>query len=575
MTLTLKHFDTRTGEWITIPNLNQQNSQDNANIILDEKLENTLLEAFLKKEFPDKDYSESFSIGHLDEASTPDDLYWGHHPNNDVLLLSNGKRLLYGPPEIKEQLINKLNPDTMHNGAYGSLFTGECKNSYQGEVTFLVVDDGNGENGGYIDDEQAWKLVGDCHGKINPSFSEELSNTTDEVIQFRLGNLDDSLYGKGTLAPKNFSDTFKDKEVGKQVAFIIPTSSFKGAGKGTVKPGLYTKQVWLGEKEKAKRGEISLSQLVASYPNALRDFIPKLKEHLDNLKETIEDPRSLAETYCEQYEKREKTKNKKWEPPTPNEAVERYRNYQQQSVNNNKENDNIEEDSGYEEFLYLALKADPYHHRLLSSRKFTQSLQDFVRKNYLEAAIGKMHKFDRAMIIPSKDLKTGEICVPWMEEGEQVLNFRSPFLNHNGMVNSTNKHVEDMYAPGGQELEDVIIVNDEDYNRIVNRSLAEAKAANPNIELPEIPDQLNKLSVDDRIAFTDQLNTTLEQAGVDLKIPYESDCERMAADFDGDCIGVAEVSRFPNLAKEAIASAQQENLYKPTRKEDKLSFPEG
>ena len=78
MTLTLKHFDTRTGEWITIPNSHQPNRQDYPNLILDEKLENTLLEAFLKKEFPDKDYSNSFSIGHLDEASTPDDLYRDH-----------------------------------------------------------------------------------------------------------------------------------------------------------------------------------------------------------------------------------------------------------------------------------------------------------------------------------------------------------------------------------------------------------------------------------------------------------------------------------------------------------------
>ena len=101
MTLHLKHFDTRTGEWITIPNPKQQNRQDNPNIILAETLDNTLLEAFLKKEFPDKDYSNSLSIGHLDSASTPEDLYPNHHPNGDVLLLSNGQRLLYGPAEIK------------------------------------------------------------------------------------------------------------------------------------------------------------------------------------------------------------------------------------------------------------------------------------------------------------------------------------------------------------------------------------------------------------------------------------------------------------------------------------------
>ncbi|EAZ88883.1 hypothetical protein CY0110_31355, partial [Crocosphaera chwakensis CCY0110] len=568
------HFDTRTGEWITLPNPNKNTQREKPNLILDETLDNTLLESFLKKEFPDKDYSSCLSIGHLDEASAPEDLYSNHHPNGDVLLLSNGKRLLYGPAEIKEQLINKLNPDTMHNGAYGSLFVGECKNSHQGEVTFLVVDDSNGDNGGYIDDEQAWKLVGDCHGKVNSNFSEQLSNTTDEVIQFRLGNLTDGLYGKGTLAPKNFSDYFKDKEIGDKVSFIIPTSSFKGAGKGTVEPGLYTKEIWLGEKEKAQKGEIALSQLLPSYPNALKDFIPELKEYLQELTQTIQDPRLLAEHYCTQYERREQKKDKNWQPPTPTEAVERYRNYQQKGFKNTTE-DNDELDSGYEDFIYLAFKADPDHHRLLESKKFSQALQEFVRKDYLNSAIGKNFKFDRAMIIPSKDLKTGEICVPWLKEGEQVLNFRSPFLNHNGMIHSTNKYVEDMYAVDGKELQGVIIVNDEDYSRIVNRTLAEAKTANPNIELPDIPDKLNKLSVDDRIAFTDQLNASLEQAGIELRIPYESDCERMAADFDGDCIGVAEASRFPNLTQDAIALTQPENLYKPTRKEDKLSFPSG
>ena len=118
------------------------------------------------------------------------------------------------------------------------------------------------------------------------------------------------------------------------MAFIIPTSSFKGAGKGTVEPGLYTKEVWLGEKEKAKKGEIALSQLLPSYPNALKDFIPRLEEHLDKLNSIIQDPRLLAQHYCTQYERREQKKDKNWQPPTPTEAVERYRNYQQKELKN-------------------------------------------------------------------------------------------------------------------------------------------------------------------------------------------------------------------------------------------------
>ncbi|HAC62473.1 MAG TPA: hypothetical protein DCF68_02780, partial [Cyanothece sp. UBA12306] len=217
--LTLKHFDTRNGKWIEIPNSDQKTRQEYPTVILEEKSENTLFEAFLKHKFPDSDYGEQLSIGQIDEVSTPQELLPDNHPNDDVLLLSSKSRLIYGPPELKE-LINTLNPDPMHNGAYGSIFLGSCENNYQGKVKYLVVDDLTGENGGYIDNEQAGKLVGDCHGKISPKFAQELSSTTNHVLQFRLGNLEDSLYAKGTLAPKDFAHQFKDPQQAANVAFI-------------------------------------------------------------------------------------------------------------------------------------------------------------------------------------------------------------------------------------------------------------------------------------------------------------------------------------------------------------------
>ena len=454
MTLTLKHFDTRNGQWIEYPNPNQQGSGEQPTVILEEKLEKTLLEVFLKQNFPEIDYSNRLSIGHIDEVSTREELSPENHPNGDVLLLSSKSRLIYGPPSLKE-LINTLNPDPMHNGAYGSIFLGSCSNNYQDVITYLVVDDISGENGGYIDNEQAWKLVGDCHGKVSPQFAQELSSTTNHVLQFRFGNLEDSLYAKGTLAPKNLSEYFKEPEQASNVAFIIPTSSFKGAGKGTVQPGLYTKEIWLGEKERSKQGDISLSQVLASYPEGLRDFIPNLESELDELDQIIQDPRALAKHYCDRYEKRQQQLDKTWKPPTPDEAVGRYRAYMAKG-DNNIETENSDVESNYEEFIYLALKADSHNYSLLGTKKFTSSLIEFVRKEYLEGAIGKTNKFDRGMIIPSKDLKTGEICVPWLKEGEKIMQFRSPFLNHNGMIYATNKYVEDIYAPDGKALKGVI-----------------------------------------------------------------------------------------------------------------------
>ena len=575
MGLTLQHFDTRNGQWITYPNPDGQKQQKTPHLILQETLENTLLEAFIQREFPHTDYSQRLSIGHIDESSTPADLEAKNHPNGDVLLLSSGSRLLYGPREIRVQLIDKLNPDRMHNGAYGSILMGECAHRFQGKISYLVIDDSNGENGGYLDNHQAWRLVGDCHGKISPIFSQQLAGTQQHILQFRLGDLEQGLYAKGTLAPKEIAPYFQDRAIGQQVAFVIATSSFKGAGKGSVSPGLYEQIIWLGEKARSQRGEIALSQLLPSYPEALRDFLPPLKEQLLALSQRCQQPRQLAEYYCQVYEARRQRTDPDWQAPSPAETVSRYRDYLRQAAG--EELTNASESPKSEEFLYLALKADPQHQRLLATQKISQALTDFIRRDYLEAAVGKRFKFDRGMIIPSKDLKTGEICVPWLEEGEPVLEFRAPFLNHNATRYSINKQVEDRLAPNGEVLKGAICVNDEDYSRILHRIQAAAQAASVKAELPALPDNLNDLSVDERICLSDRLNENIQQinptpAAIPL-VPYESDSERQGRDFDGDCLGVAAARRYPYFSQAVMEKTQPEQLFRPTRKEAKLSFP--
>ncbi|QLE53151.1 hypothetical protein FD724_34975 (plasmid) [Nostoc sp. C057] len=135
-------------------------------------------------------------------------------------------------------------------------------------------------------------------------------------------------------------------------------------------------------------------------------------------------------------------------------------------------------------------------------------------------------------------LKNGEICAPWLEQGEKVLNFRSPFLNSNGLCVSTNKHIKDRVAPDGEPLEGIIVVNDEDHKRIQQRI------------------------------------TDLEARGVDVDFidPAETESERQARDYDGDCIGVARASLYPNLTAEAERRNLPQNAYSPTLKLKKQSF---
>ena len=117
-----------------------------------------------------------------------------------------------------------------------------------------------------------------------------------------------------------------------------------------------------------------------------------------------------------------------------------------------------------------------------------------------------------------------------MKKDEKVLNFRSPFLNSNGLCVSVNKHVEDRLAPNGEPLEGIIVVNDEDHKRIQAR-----------LEAGEVA-------------------------------PRETESERQARDFDGDCIGVAQASKYPNFTAEAEYRNQPENAYSPTVKLKKQSF---
>jgi len=530
MTLTFKHFDTRLNQW-----LHSDNNTANPESLIKEELDNTLLEFFL----PDK----QFSFGQIDQYSKPDDLK--HHPDGHKLLLASGDRLLYGSEKCQE-IIDKLCPDRKDRGAYGSIFLGSCNNAINEKLNILIVDDKTGANGGIINTDQAKKLTGDCYGQIDPKLydllterefgSEKAYAVAQHRFGWREGDGHDSTFrfGKGTLRPhkidnlKYVNDSNKPK-----IDLIIPLSSFKGtdkdnpngATKPQIQPGLYNQTIWIGEKSQSQQGKTAVSQLLASFPQGLKDFVEIVEDQAKELAASTGDPRLVAQLYCKSYEKRladiAERKNEE--------------NIDIENLEDGKEDSSTEaEISG----MYKIIKADVEsgYYQLLETEKVKQELSRFVQKQWKEIATGRSLTFDRGMIIPSKDLVNGEICVPWMKAGEKILNFRSPFLNSNGLCVSTNKIVEDCKGPDGRKLEGVIIVNDEDYERMRDR---------------------------------------MEKAGVALEdIPRETESERQARDFDGDCIGVELASEYPNLTREAEYRNQKENAYNPTVKQQKQSFYE-
>ncbi|MHC5917407.1 MAG: hypothetical protein ACYTXE_41960, partial [Nostoc sp.] len=552
MTLEFKHFDTRLNQWI-YPDTNNKNPES----ILAEKLDNTLLESY----FPEK----KFSFGHIDEYSKSEDLK--NHPDGHVLLLSSKTRLLYGPPECLE-VIEKLCPDRKDRGAYGSIFLGSCRNAISEKLNILVVDDSTdakGKNGGILENEVAWKLVGDCYGQISTELYDKLTKREEQsdknyrVIQHRFGwkegDGEDTEYrfGKGTLRPYDLKEIkYANANNTPKIDLIIPISSFKGTDKDKpggpskpqIEPGLYQQTIWLGEKAQSQKGKTAISQLLASFPQGIKDFAEELEAQAQKLAEAQDDPRIVAQLYCENYEKR-KEFSEQQKKSLEQEIIESVKTdtLSKQVENNSDEdlelNDESDESQKDDMFMYKLIKADLLgQEQLLETEKVKQELSRFVQGQWRDIAVGKTLTFDRGMIIPSKELKNGEICVTWIDENEKVLNFRSPFLNSNGLCISNNKYVEDRLAPDGTDLQGIIVVNDEDHKRILARIEAlEAQGIQHN-----------------------EVN------------PLETESQRQARDFDGDCIGVALALQYPNFTAEAEYRNQPENAYRPTVKEKKQSF---
>lgn len=511
MTLVFKHFDTRLNQWI-------ENPSDPSGI-LTEELENTLLEAF----FPEA--TNDFSFGHIDENSAPEDLY--NHPENHILLLSSGGRLVYGPAKYLEK-IEAICPDRKDRGAYGSIFIGACQNAVNQQVNILIVDDITGENGEILPNDYAWRLVGDCHGKISPELATELSETVSNVIQHRLGCLEGELsgrFGKGTVAPLNLNSLPIKPEINSKIDLIIPTSSFKGGDKknNPIQPGLYSNQmIFIGEKDRSQSSLVAISQTLDCAPFGIKDFLRQIETEALLLANIQKDPRKVAQRYCEAYEKFQKTRQLKIEE-------------------NGEENDTSESETVEQQdpMMYRLIKADLEGHcQLLSSQKVVDELERFMQNQWRDLALGKSLKFNRAMIIPSKELISGEICDMRFPEGEEILNFRSPYLNSNGMCINKNKYVADALDPNGKPLVGVVVVNDETRERIAQR-----------IE-------------------------TLRSQGIETDeiVPAETESERQGRDFDGDTIGTEIASKYPNFTQEVRKRNLPENAYSPIKKEEKASF---
>ena len=441
MVLKLKHFDTKTKQ----------------NTGIEEKLENTLAEYLFR--------DVKFSIGTAySEATTPQDL---QEHNGMTLQFCAGKRMYFASdPTIR----SRLYPNPSDGAAYPLPFT-PCRSFHELEnVRILVVDDVTGENGGAIAKSDAKKMVGDCKGLIDKDFAIS-NNIASGAFQFRLGirpQIESPVMriAKGTLAPARLDKlgnsfftmdgNLKDGTLRSKFGcdMVLATSSFKGRkGEDAIQPGKYTLSIGLGVKSLALYREHSLgTQFLVNYPHAVKqEILPIIKQQAEQLATVQKDPLKLAQRYIENYERRKSLCQKNFQLDLEPKDLDLNNKFSifddldsDREDEKNHDRDNI--DCAQKDLLlYSLLKADVNNYcQLIEHPKIVSELQDFARKQWVDIATGRSIKFTSGLAQPSLELKCDEICIPYLDEKEEIIVTRSPLINSNGVITLKNKHLSNM-----------------------------------------------------------------------------------------------------------------------------------
>ena len=435
--------------------LNQFDTKTKQNTGIEQKLDKVLAQYL----FP----NTKFSIGiAYPDATIPEDL------EEDLdgigsLQFSSGTRMFFADnPNVRSLLY----PNPHDGAAYPLPFT-PCQSFHElRDVRVLIVDDVTGENGDVIATNDALRMVGDCKGLIDRNFAIS-NNLQPRAFQFRLGVKPQQesrvmRIAKGTLAPIRLdklgessfrmSGKLKDGTLRSKIGYdmVLATSSFKGRkGEDAIKPGEYVLSLGLGIKSLALYREHSLgTQVLVNYPQAVKHEITTIiKEQAEKLAQDQKDPKKLAQRYIESCSRRKALAAKK---------LDLDKDFEQDIDEKLFVFDNLVSDSEIEEaqecdscrkeqkdlLLYSLLKTDTENfYQLLEHPKIISDLKEFARKQWVEIATGRSIKFTSGLAQPSLDLQPNEICIPYLEEGEEIIVTRSPLINSNGVITLKNKHL--------------------------------------------------------------------------------------------------------------------------------------
>jgi hypothetical protein len=612
MAIELKFFDAHTGEYLLD--------------IKDEPFVESLTHTALEFNYP----NGRFSVAVMDERTTVEELQ-NNHPEGHRLLVSNGSRFIYADPETYAQ-IDRIFPEVpgegvrgiKDRGAYGSLLLGACSGKheqlrlkmvpedgnewevdrarqtwknfqetgklvvdidpavygaaspqtipqlllpteaypkfatdrlysvtpeflatkfdiparkielapqvFERKLKILIIDDENGANSTTIDadgkkvygfdnldKDAARALTGDCHGRMSEELARAKFNTDNRIaIQFR-----GEMKGFGSqLEQKSEAYTgFAADKIckGSLVAHDFDKLAFQGerpdiilaksSFKGAEKPSPGLYEQPLWLAEKDR------SRMGKTSVSGLIALYPGM---LKDIAPTLEaEVANLA--------------------AIQNDPVALATSYCADFERRNKKQLDTD-DVGYsldpetagegaavstlprEKYDLMKASLDSGNEAMLRSGAIAGELQDFVRTKFRDLALGKHDdiNFDRGFAIPSKGLKDGEIYIPGYPDGEEFIVFRAPVISTNGIHKLVNKKPE---GCGDEDLQYVLC------NDSTAASLGRTR------------------------------QTVMEDFGLD---------------FDGDCLGYVQASKFPNLLKDVEAA--QLDRFPDNIKEPKLEF---
>ncbi|WP_293351608.1 MULTISPECIES: hypothetical protein [unclassified Microcoleus] len=480
---------------------------------------------------------DTFSIGYIHEWTSVENST--RHPDNCSMLFSSGNRCFYGPKEYKTEL-DQLLPDEKDKGAYGSLLSGSCLDTFKTKVKLLIVEDDLesercGENGGIMPPNVAISLVGDCHGKISPQLLEKFIVLNDELLSQTVAGEPDEIIrhavqhrlffpncdsnariAKGTVTAKILEPLFEPNSTNVP-DLILPVSSFKGGWNKPI-PGLYEVDMWAGAKS------ISQTTLSSTAEVGLElDSREILKEYALKLNEIAGDPRKIAELFCKTWEEKATARGEisqdgqqqntqqqngqqdntqqqniqqniqqenTQQENTQQENTQQQNTQQQNTQQENTQQDNIHHKSTPQEntlnsqllsenLVYKLLKSDLQggHYQLLECKYIQKQLERFLQSQRREIATGGAIKWNRSsIIIPSKDLNDDQVCTAVGREGELIMSFRSPLLYEDAIALQNNTFTPDILDPKGRAFIGVSVVSDEPYHKYAARKATEYTA---------------------------------------------------------------------------------------------------